>query len=549
MATSQPRAASGTPGAPPVSLWQPFSHPIFAALWIATVISNVGWWMYTTGSAWLMTSLNPNPLVVSLIQVATSLPTFLFAIPAGALADIIDQRRFLIVIECGLTVLSVAVAGLVSLHAVVPGTLLLATFLLGTTSAFEAPPWQAIVPRLVPRDELTPALAANGIGINVSRAIGPALAGVLLGSLGITAPFWVNAVANIGVIAVLVWWRPSRERSRLPAEHFLAAMVTGVRYVRYSQPLRAVLVRAVAFFAVASAEWSLLPLVARERMAGGPAVYGALLGAIGVGAMATGLALPRLRTRLGPERSVVAGTAATAVALALLAVARAPWLGVVAGVLAGCAWTLAVTSLGVTAQLAVPDWVRARGLAVYITVFFGAMTLGSAVWGQVAAAYGLPAAYGAAALTALAAIPATRRWRLSGDAALNLTPAKHWDVYLPAAAARFEPDRGPALVTIEYRVDDAHRTAFLGLARHLSSERRRDGAYAWGIFEDTAVPGRFLETFLTESWLEHLRQHERVTATDWSIQEEISKTMSDARYPIVTHYVAPAREAHHRARR
>jgi MFS family permease len=537
MATPQARNAPKGPGAPAAPIWQPFRHPVFATLWTATVVSNVGSWMYTTASAWLMTSLNPDPLIVSLIQVAASLPMFLFAIPAGALADIIDQRRFLIVIECLLTGLSAIIAALVSLHVVVPGTLLLFTFLLGATAALESPPWQAIVPQLVPKNELTPALAANGVGINVSRAIGPALGGAIIGAFGITAPFWVNAVANIGVIATLVWWRPRRPTGRLPAERFVGATLTGFRYVRYNPSLRAALARAVAFFLFASADWALLPLVARERMAGGPELYGVLLGAVGAGAMVTGLAIPGLRARLGSDQSVSVGMVGTAIALAILAVARVPWLGVVSGVVAGSAWTLGVTSLGVTAQLALPDWVRARGLAMYTTVVFGAVTLGTAAWGELATAYGLSTAYAVAAVAAVIAVPATHRWKLHADTGLDLSPSRHWEV--PVVVGSVEPDHGPVLVTVEYRIDLGHRTAFLRAVERLSRERRRDGAYAWGIFEDTAVGGRFLETFLLDSWLEHLRQHERVTNTDRLLQDEIQKMMVNQQEPIVTHLIAP----------
>jgi MFS family permease len=538
MAATPARAPGTPPGS--TSIWAPFHNRVFAVLWTATVISNIGAWLYSTASAWLMTSLNPAPIIVSLIQVAASLPLFIFAIPAGALADIVDKRRLLIGVECLISALAIIFAVLAWLHFVAPDTLLLFTFLLGVGNALESPPWQAIVPQLVPKRDLTPALAANGVGVNVSRAVGPALGGAMIAAWGIMAPFWINAVANLGVIATLVWWRPARAPRGLPAERFVGATITGLRYAKYSPSLRAAFIRAVAFFFFASADWALLPLVARQRMAGGPELYGILLGAIGAGAMAAAAVVPWLRNRLGSDRSISVGMASTAAALVLLAVARTPLLGVAAGLLAGAAWTAAITNLSVAAQLAVPDWVRARGLALFTTVFFGSMTVGSALWGQLASAYGLPASYLVAAVGALVAIPVAQRWHLGTDPGLlDLSPSRHWQAPVVAAGVDPDHDRGPVLVTVEYHVERGHRTAFLHAMERLALERRRDGAYAWGVFEDTVAEGRFLETFLIGSWLEHLRQHDRVTQTDRALQDAIHQMMADGAKVITTHFIAP----------
>jgi MFS family permease len=519
-----------------------FRHRAFTVVWIATVISNIGSWMYNAASGWLMVSLHGDALMVSLVQVANNLPMFMFALAAGALADIFDKRRFLIWVEAATTLLSAIFAALVALGHVTPATLLLFMFLIGVGGALSAPAWQSVVPLLVPAQDLAPAVAANSVGINISRAIGPALAGSIIGLAGIAAPFWVNALSNLAVIGALVWWRaPRGDANRLPAEAFFGAMQTGFRHARHNPFLRATLIRAVAFFLFASAYWALLPLVAHNQISGGPSLYGVLLGAIGAGALGGAFALPWLKSRLGPDRIVAAATAGTAVSLVLFGLARAPAAAMAASFLAGACWIAVLANLNVSAQVALPDWVRGRGLAIFVTVFFGAMTLGSVVWGELADIAGLPLAHFIAALGALLAIPLTWRWKLQTGAGVDLTPSMHWPV--PVVTHQIESDRGPVLVTVAYRLaPDGDRSAFLAAAQHLAHERRRDGAYAWGLFEDTAQKGSFMETFMVESWVEHLRQHQRVTHADRVLQDQMHRLL--AQPPTVTHLIAvePGRE-------
>ena len=518
----------------------PFGHPAFTVIWTASVASNLGAWMYTAASGWLMTSLNPDPLIVSLVQVAASLPIFLVAIPAGALADIVDRRRFLIAGELVNTAIAVLFAVLFALGFVSATVLLLFTFVIAAFGALTAPAWQAVTPQLVPKRDLQTAIAANSIGFNVSRAIGPALGGALTAAFGIAAPFWLNAVSNVGINGALWWWRPAqRGGSRLPAERFLHAIRAGFRYARHNQHLRATFFRAVGFFLFASAYWALLPLIARDRIAGGPAVYGLLLGAIGAGAVGGAFWLTRAKERLGANGLVVAGTIGTAVALVLFAFARNTVTALAASLLAGAAWIAVLSTLNVSAQVALPEWVRARGLALFMTVYFGAHTAGSAIWGQVATVWGLPLAHLIAAAGVLIAIPLTWRWRLPTGAGVDLSPSLHWAA--PVVSHEIAQDRGPVLVTVEYRIDPAKRDAFLEALDRLCHERRRDGAYSWGVFEDAADPARFVETFLIESWIEHLRQHQRVTNADRVLQDEVERFQLDGE-PKVTHMIAAERE-------
>lgn len=400
------------------------------------------------------------------------------------------------------------------------------------------PAFQAIVPQLVPREELQAAITLNGIGINISRAVGPALAGVLITAYGIGLPFLLNALSFLAVLAVIWSWRPPAGRpSPLPAERFLGAVRAGWRFARGSAPLRATLVRSAGFFLFASAFWALLPLVAREVLAGGPELYGAILASVGVGAVGGAFILERLRRALGHDRLVAAGTFGTSLALAALALGRQPALACAAGVLAGLSWIAVLSSLNVSAQLALPDWVRARGLAVHLTVFMGAMSLGGLIWRQVAASSSVPAAQLLAALGALAAVPLTWRHKLAQGAGMDLAPSMHWPQPMVAEGLAVERDAGPVMVQVEYRIAPEDDAAFAALIAALGRSRRRDGALFWGMFTDAEDPARRIELFLVESWLEHLRQHERVTGEERGLQERLRALHRGEKRPKVTHAV------------
>jgi MFS family permease len=348
-------------------------------------------------------------------------------------------------------------------------------------------------------------------------------------------PFWINAVSNLGIVGALLWWRePKRAATLLPTERIGGAMMTGLRYVQHSRHLRWTLMRAAGFFLFASAYWALLPLVARKQIAGGPDLYGVLLGVIGAGAVGGALFLPFLKSKIGPDRLMALGALGQALALVLFGLAHEPLLALVGSAVAGATWIAALAMLNVSAQLALPDWVRGRGLALFTTVFFGCLTIGSAVWGEVAAYLGLPAAHFLAAAGAIAAIPLTWRWKLQTAVGIDLRPSMHWPA--PITTHAIEKDRGPVLVVVEYRIDPKHRTAFLQALAQLEPQRRRDGAYTWGVFDDAAEDGRIIETFLVGSWLEHLRQHERVTNEDRAAQEAVYHFhIGDT--PKVTHFI------------
>jgi MFS family permease len=500
--------------------------------------------MHDVGAGWLMTTLSPSPAIVALVQAATTAPFFLFALFAGALADRVDRRNFLIIVNLALTTIVAALAALTAAGAVTPALLLAFTFVIGTGAALMAPAWQAVVPSLVPRESLQPATALNSMGINIARAIGPAIAGFLISTVALSAPFIVNTASYLVIVAALLFWKPEGSPKRtLPREPLLGAMATGVRHASRNAALKATLLRSFGFFTFASAYWALLPLVVRRIEGGGAELYGVLLAGIGGGAVAGALALPSIRKGIDTNRLVVIGTLATAVAMGLLGLAQSPVVALPAAVLGGLGWITVLTNLNVSAQTALPDWVRARGLAVALMVFFGCMAAGSAIWGQVAAATSIPAALLIAAAGAVLAIPLTWRAKLGQGETLDLTPAMSWPE--PAVASDFDesPDRGPVMVTIRYQIDEADTDAFLSAMRELSDERYRDGAHEWGVYQDAADLRVWIEWFFLPSWAEHLRQHERATKHDADIHAHARNLHRGGAAPEVRHCLAPARRA------
>ena len=520
-------------GEKPLGAFAPLRHRVFAVLWFATVIGNIGQWTRDTASAWAMTELSPSPVMVALVQAAATLPIFLFSLPAGALADIVDRRRMMVLVQAGLAALSLALGVAALLGALTPPLLLTLTLLAGTGAALAGPVWQSIVPELVPRPDLKPAVALNSLGINIARAIGPALGGAVIVGLGVAAAYFLDVATYAVTLAALVWWKRPPTTAALP-EHLGGAMRAGVRYALSSAPLKRVLLRAVLFFAPASCYWALLPLVARTEIGGGAAGYGLLLAAVGAGAVGGALVMPRLRARLSAEQLALLATAGTAACTATLALVDTVAAGAAVLAAAGAAWIMMLTTLNATAQAVLPNWVRGRGLAVYLTVFFGTMTAGSLVWGQIAQTASLDVALLVAGVAgAVSALFGLTRALPPGDE--DLAPSHHWAQ--PVLAGGDAPGGGPIMVTIDYQVPTLAQPAFAAAMRELGAIRRRDGAYEWGVMADAAKPERLTEWFLVGSWDEHLRQHDRVSVADRAVQDRVRGFHIGETPPVVRHLV------------
>ncbi len=515
------------------SAWSPLRQPLFRALWIASVVSNIGTWMQSVGAAWLMTTLEPSPIMVALVQTASSLPFFLLALPAGALADIVDRRRLLLLTQAWMLAVAALLGVLTILGVTTPWVLLVFTFLLALGTAMNAPAWEAINPELVPRSDIKAAVALSGVGTNVGRAVGPALGGFLVAFAGPGYVFLLNAASFVGVLVVLYRWNRPRHESVLPAERIMGAMRAGIRYTRHAPSLHTVLIRIGVFILCSSALWALLPLLARQEIGLDSLGYGILLGFFGLGAILTASILPKVRG-ISADFMVASATVLFTAFIFTLAYIRNFGMVSAAMVAGGAAWIVLMSSFNAAAQTATPSWVRARGLALYLLVFQGGMAMGTLLWGALAEYIGIPAALKLAALGLVIGLLIFARYRLKAGEELDQTPWVHWPE--PLVAGELDMEHGPVLVTLEYNISPEHSREFAEVMRSLRYVRMRDGAIRWGLFRDAANPVRFIETFIVESWVEHLRQHERITAADQVVEEHARAFHTGSTPPKVSHF-------------
>lgn len=393
--------------------WSPLRHSLFRDMWIASVASNVGTWMQTVGAAWLMTSLAASPLMVALVQTATTLPIFLLGLPAGALADMIDRRKFLIFTQTWMLAAAAALGGLTLWGVIGPWWLLSLTFALGIGSAMNGPAWSATVPELVPRHELPAAVSLNSVGFNIARAVGPALGGIIMAAANAGFLFVLNGISFLGVIVVLWRWR---ERPRSVVQNragIRQAVVQGLIYVRDAREYHSVLIRSGIFALCGSALWALLPVVAKDQLGSTSLGYGVLLGCLGAGSVAGAAFLAPLRARYSVDQLVSAGIVLFSGAIVGLAFLTRVGAVSIAMIFGGLAWITVMSSFNVCAQMAPPAWVRARALAVYLLVFQGSLAIGSGVWGEVARLIGVRGALTSAAIMSIVGVIAGIPLKLS----------------------------------------------------------------------------------------------------------------------------------------
>jgi len=530
------RPAGGGDRDASTSVLAPLRHKTFAWLWAVATAGNIGMWVRDATSGWVMTGLAPGPVYVALVQAAAMLPVFALSLPAGAIADIVDRRRLMIAVQIWLGCIGLTFAGLTAAGWMTAELLLALTFCTGIGTAMTFPAWQAVISELVPRSERHLAIALNGVGINVSRAIGPAIAGAVIAIAGAAAAYLIDAAVYVFGFAVLLLWRRT-PTVRTHPERFGSAIMAGARYARRHPPLRRTMLRTSLFLTFASVLWALLPAVARDQIGTGPAGYGVLLGALGAGAVAGALVMQQVRRRYGTERMVLSGSLAYAVAVGVLALTRSFEVAFVTVAVAGAAWVAVLTAMASGAQAVLPDWVRARGMAIYRTAYFGAMTGGSVLWGVIAQQTSLSTALLVVAVTGILA--ALVGWRLplpSGDQEVD--PAVGWKPP-PEMPPQLALASRRTLVTIAYRVPADRHAAFLAALKRLSTVRRRDGAVTWGAYVDVADTDRIVEWFETPSWDEHLRQHQRGIVADDRLRAEV-RSFHVGDDPVVTHHVKVA---------
>ena len=515
------------------NLWRPLRVTVFRNLLVADLISDAGAFMQNVGAAWLMVSLGAGPIYVALTQTAASLPYFLLALPAGSAGDIVDRRKLILFTESWMMGVALILAILTIAGVMSPWILLVLTFALSAGDAFETPAWRAILPELVPKEDLAAASALNGIEFNLARAVGPALAGAIISVAGVAAAFIANFVSFFGVILVVARWkRPVRRRSS-PPESFSGATVAAIRYVRHSPAILTVLLRTGVAMFFSSALFALLPTVSRsvnQHAAG----YGLLLGCFGGGAIIGALVMQAARDRWSMEPIVSTGV--VSLGLVILAMSGLHRLSTLAAVMlvGGGAWVIFISLINALVQNLAPDWVRARVLAIFILVYQGSYALGTAAWGAVAQRSGVRTALVYAGMGTIATAAVALFARLP-DSTADLSPWNHWRMPVVIGEVGADVEKGPVLVTIEYAVIPKRTAEFVDAMHEYGRIRRRDGAYRWGIFRDTEVADRYLEIFLVNSWAEHLRQHERQTQADRELEQRINSCLSGE--PMVRHLI------------
>jgi len=519
----------------------PLKERTFRMLWLAWLAANLTMWMNDVAAAWLMTTLTTSPVMVALVQTASTLPVFLLGIPSGAMADILDRRRYFAATQLWVALVALVLAGLALADALTAPLLLALTFVNGIGLAMRWPVFAAIVPEVVPRAQLGPAIALNGIAMNLSRVIGPVLAGALLAAFDEALVFVLNAVLAGVAVALILTWRTQPKTSALPGERFVGAMRVGLNFALQSPRLKTVLLRVFLFFLQSTALLALLPLVARDMHGGGPATFTIMLACLGFGAVVAALYFPRWRARYSRNQFVLVGTVAQAVLAVLVVYVHELWVALPAMALVGMAWISVANSLTMSAQLALPDWIRARGMAIYQMALMGGASAGSLLWGQLASWTTVPTAVAAASAFGLCVVLALRGLSLEVSAPPDFTPQSFGGGLEPALDVA-DAD-GPVMVTVEYLIDPARAAAFADVMQRTRRARLRQGALSWGLFRDAAQPGRVIEYFVDENWVEHQRRLERFSAFDAGLREERLAFHLSEEAPRVKRYIGQSLDA------
>lgn len=515
--------------------WDPFKNRLFRGLWTASLISNLGTWIQQVANGWLMTSLAPQPVLVSLVEVANTLPMFLLALPAGAFADMVDRRRYLLTTQSWMMVASALMGFLTLTDQMTPTRLLAATFVMSLGVALNSPGWHSITPEIVSREDLAPAIALNGLAINGARAVGPAIGGAVILWFGPAIAYFLNSLSFLAVITVLLFWKRQPKKTEVAPERFSSAVKVGLRHVRHSPRLRAALSRSTTFLTSSSALWAMLPLLSRQEYGLGPRGYGALIACFGAGAVTGAVVLlPRLRRRVGLNKIVTGAWLTFAAVLLSLALSDGGITANLAMVVGGACWLCILANLHLVVQSAAPPWVQARAMSVYLLCFFGAACLGSGLWGVVAQRIGLREALEVASAI-LVVTSLSGFWApVNSSEKRNLEPSKAW----PHPDVTIEPplNHGPVLVTVLYEIDPEDGPAFRAAAEKLRAFRHQNGVLQWGIFVDIAEPSKYREVYLEENWGSHLRQHERVTAYETEVASKVYAFHKGPEMPLVFHY-------------
>jgi MFS family permease len=511
----------------------PLRAPVFRMLWFTWLAANTSMWMNDVASAWLMTSLGPSPLWVALVQSASTLPVFLLGLPSGALADTVDRRRYFMLTQFWVAAVATVLCIVVLLGQLTAPLLLALTFANGIGLAMRWPVFAAIIPEVVSRPQLPQALALNGIAMNGSRIIGPLMAGALIASFGTVYVFVLNAVLSIVAGLMIMRWRRVHTQSPLGREPLYSAMRVGVQFVWQSARMRSILLRIALFFLHSTALLALLPLVARALPGGNAGTFTVLLASMGVGAIIAALLMPQIRAWLPLRPRVMVGTIVQSLGALVVGFAPNIYVAVPAMIFMGMAWITVANSLTVSAQMSLPDWVRARGMSIYQMALMGATAAGAALWGQVATWTDIHQAIGIAAVTSVIGMYLAQRKVLERGTEEDLTPSH----VLKVPEMQEPPRAGRIQLRVEYRIDPARAAEFLALMDESRRSRLRQGALDWQLLHDLYDPGRYVEQIIDASWTEHLRRFDRITASDVALRDKRLAFHIGEEPPVVSRFL------------
>lgn len=514
----EPDVRSTAPPPPPPSTWSPLRTPTFRLLWSVTLVANICMWMNDVAAAWMMTSLTTSPVLVALVQTASTLPVFLLGLPSGALADILDRRRYFIFTQFWVAVVAVLLCVALAFDAMNAPLLLALTFANGIGMAMRWPVFSALIPEVISKPMLPSAMALNAVAMNASRIVGPLVAGALIASAGTLWVFVLNAVLSIAAGLLLLTWQRTHVTHPLGRERLPSAMRVGLQFIKESPRMRAVIARTVAFFFMSTAIMALLPLTAKRfdgiGFISGAGVFTLLLASMGAGAIIGAMFLPRIRQMFTGEPLVLTGTLLQAASTVGVALAPNLPLAVVCMMTAGLSLISTANTLGVKAQMALPNWVRARGMSAYQMSIMGGTAIGAALWGKVAALSSVPVSLIAAAVTGVVCMLIVQRVFTDRQVLEDLSPSK---AFQPPRHS--QPEEGRVVVHIEYLINPAKARRFRTLMQESRRSRMRQGALSWRLLHSMERPERYIEEIVDESWVEHLRRFDRITASDVALRE------------------------------
>jgi MFS family permease len=495
-------------------------------------------WANDVAAAWMMTSLTTSATLIALVQTASNLPVLLLGVPCGALADILNRKRFFVFTQLWVAVTAIILFVCATFKLLDPNLLLILTFINGIGLAMRWPVYASIIPEIIPRDSLHLALGLNSIAMNTSRILGPLIAGFIIAAIGTEFVFALNMILSLLATWIVMRWKNQSYVSTLPGERFFGAMRLGAQYIRQSRPMRSILLRSFLFYTQSSCLLALLPVIAKDHFEGNANTFTLLLSSLGLGAIVAGSQLQHLRVRWRPQELASYGIIILSTSSVGVVLVPSIWYALPLMVIAGMSWFCVANTLGTASQLSLPNWIRARGMSFYQMSLMGGSAIGAFLWGAITSSSNVTTSICISSVFGLVALVSIRKHRLDGHTSEDLSPV--CPIERPHPSRDIDPDEGPVMISMEYHINKSHVDDFKKLMVKTRRSRLKQGALSWSLFEDAEHQGKFLEYFVFETWADYLRRFDRFTADDLLMQEERHRFHIDSSPPKLTRRIAAA---------